>query len=503
MLNLTQNHSKVEIVDQNGQSVDVFHGIYPCIDTVRIHFVNFSLGEIFKAFQLTDYVDDSLVDFLKSRHNSTDHSVRVVVFSVLGIRIAIPTYCLGEYFSHYMFPYATLDSYQTEYAEVTASREFMNKSIDKIEIYMGGSCLRNLRRKGIPIDDLFFNGITCDLTKCQTVHFSRCDFAYDLINVFPDFLPKFYDLCDKCGDKENGFLSVYRPNKSTQMKYMLYNIGGFGLTLGKHNGNKHFLRVYDKLREIAIKDNYEDYDYFGEGKSTIYSWTRLEFQAGRDVADQLFLQNAGLTLHQRYCNVFKYIKDTFTVNNGHLHNNKDKGHDIFDNLIDWSQCNGLTKIVYFVQSVDYETLLQQKVVSNLSTCLAYVLCYGKEAFDRLFAEFAAAVYDGDKLDPYFKRIRSKVNQMARSICGDGHPPYLTREYDHFVVNGMYVQKNTDFVDMIAENAEILNKTFYARTPYQLPTGALVNILRSNGFDDDEIMKAANKLGATPLDMEVS
>lgn len=171
-----------------------------------------------------------------------------------------------------------------------------------MRLELGGSGLRYLRSEASNPADIDKNLADPDFWEGKLFRITRCDFAYDFVNIFPDFIDKFsrelwdlqYDINaprTRTGNsRELGYLNGKRGESCKYYVQM-----GSGVKYIRLGSNDYLTRMYDKKLELcdktgAWKKSLSGYFPSFPKDQIIETWFRIEIQV-RNAKAQNYLFN--------------------------------------------------------------------------------------------------------------------------------------------------------------------------------------------------------------------
>lgn len=306
-------------------------GIFYKIDWSTIMFSNISLSLISEIFDLG----------LSSDFSSIFSSRYLVCPAGLGT-----SYCIRYNGILFQLPYYELVYGIEKSIEELTEYDLLNFNFDKIRMDISASGLDYLRNKGIDIENLFRSELANEsLDNGFEYHFTRIDYAFDLINYKPEFLKRCYAMCSAyesgkgrvtCGaglqGKDDGSVGGLKWSYKCGSENTLY--------LGSP-GSEKLLRIYDKKLEYESKNKYASECPYKVNGELPESWIRIEFQH----------RNETLLLAENYSaeSVFKYIFKRFAIKNGQGDHRYTKICDDWLNLYDWSKIPAILQNANFAE----------------------------------------------------------------------------------------------------------------------------------------------------------
>ena len=323
--------------------------IYFKIDNLTVNIDNINLDSLFRLFHIDSCY---FPDFLVHAHQS--------------FMSGLPKYVIHEYGLHIS---VDLDDYRNYIPKDDESFDFFYYEFKKIRIECSGSGLDWIRS--------FYSEFDNDIRDPKffenyKYRISRCDFAFDFVNVHEDFLTEFsHDLFMIEKDRRENKIYSDRLGGPRQGMSYTYNVmcGPSGLTiyLGSITSSK-FVRMYDKLMESQahglLKKPIPKFEHPLD--HDVRSWFRIELQTRKKYC-QPIVNNMDLDGR----NVLKMIFTDFKVTN--------KGQEIESlvKLMNWDSLPQLYKMKNTTDSVEFVyDKVQRSVDSAIPNLILYILRYG-------------------------------------------------------------------------------------------------------------------------------
>ena len=218
---------------------DNFNGspaIVAKIDALTIVFNNMSFCDVIKTIGISEILSPELYELFNSRFFTSFGYGSDLKMSWNGIGLAAHTSDL-------------LDAFNCDAIELLEQHpdEFMETRLPYIKVDMMGSALDYVRSLGVDIDSMVFNPLT--VPDGAAYHYTRVDFAYDLLNYMGDFV----DLCiAACNLYENENRLIHTSGASRPLAWEAKTGSQKTLYLGK-GGSNRMLRIYDKKLQYPVK----------------------------------------------------------------------------------------------------------------------------------------------------------------------------------------------------------------------------------------------------------
>lgn len=338
--------------------------IFSKLDWFSGVFKNVSIAEILDEFSI--YYDFDIMKLVSDQYISATsvygYGADIVVQIMPGINLRIPAW-------KYM---------NSLHVDLSSNKEALH-SVDPAELILYKWNEMNLVCSGVGLDFLrkinynadenlsqYFPGIIKE--GINSFHVTRADFAFDFIDIEPEFMFKMKEFLNKvspygervfCGNSKTPI--IISP-KFTAKERTFY----FGST-----GADKLLRVYDKFLQCSHNLNElvpAEYKEYNESTGTVtlpFSWIRIELQARREVADKLLRgkdPNKQTKIDfeywdkQYWIGVLRWIFDYYAPK----YQYESDPIDCWMNLFDWSQIETIIQISKYPSS---KTLLE-KAESN-------------------------------------------------------------------------------------------------------------------------------------------
>lgn len=292
--------------------------VRPLVDNLTVMLHSISMTEAFQWLEIEDQIDSFVADsILRDVYRGMQDVVTIICN---GIRFEISKNAL---------------SYVIAFEEELTVGQLLDKKLSKIKVEFTGTGLRFMRENP---EWSALKLITKPFLHDQD-HFTRIDFAFDLLNYRSDFLKQCISWCD---NTENHTATGRLRMMSGQP--MCYDVRGGAvktLYLGSPTSDRR-LRVYDKKHEqgnLLHKSDFPDCD----------SWVRVEWQLRNTKANGYHFQQI-TDVKEFYLAVFKQLFDTYKFA-------EPKGRalvpcDFWLNLWNWEEIETIIQNAGFVNPVD-------------------------------------------------------------------------------------------------------------------------------------------------------
>lgn len=277
---------------------------------------------------------------------------------------------------------------------------------NKITVNISGQGLDYLRSLGLDVDQ-----ILQDCNENSDFHITRCDFAFDFVNLAPTLVDELASCCQK---SETEFHRI-RTGKVNGLKYSLRRGDQKTVYIGSTGGNK-LLRVYDKKLEYMMSGK-------GETPYTVqsvqpYSWIRVELQCRRDLAHKLLYEQP---LDRTYKYVMTLIHDECLP----LKRNSTKGGDLesfesLEKVLDWASLPSIIQNIKYDQApFDPIVKAARSFDNNIVSTVLMVSAFGTEAYlNEVFRNMSEMQTNND---PRWQRRGHKFrNELFASECSTEH-----------------------------------------------------------------------------------
>lgn len=342
--------------------------IFCKIDALTAVFNNCSIVDVLNAFEISHNLTHDYVEIFRSRYLTTygysgDFRMNI---DYIGLQV------------HLMDVMQIFKKYDIELIEEIDPIDFFSTPLPYIRIDMMGKALDQIRSMGVDIDTMIWQPLT-GLPEEGVYHYTRMDFAFDLIDYKPEFIKLCRAACELHHDESTGRVSL----QGVQGGCLFTSKTGSEdtLYLGKGSGDR-CLRMYDKKRQFVDAGNY-DVDHVPYCKTDMIgepalpeSWIRIELQCRREktIHGLLFGDNAS------FMGVFRYIYEHYAIREG-------QGRYVpvcafWDDLFDWQL---IPTIIQNAKSVS-EYVDPVKRAENYiwgsasSSIMSIIAMYGVDAF---------------------------------------------------------------------------------------------------------------------------
>lgn len=337
-------------------------GIFCKIDWFSAVFESCSISDILKWLKIDFEVDDF---FSRSFSRALGYDTQVT-YAFEGVSIAIS--------------YSLINHYAVNNTDLSVF-DFV---FDRLRLDISGSGLDNMRDKWLSLG--FPAGAFDDYLRVQpeldrgSMHVTRCDFAFDLIDWQSDFLDSVLAYCSRLSDSGSSRVPVATSSSSSLRSGFQFSCRtGDQRTVyvGSSRSDK-MLRIYDKKMQLTSDDGVWLKHC---GHEDCSSWTRIELQTRNGIANGLCYGNGD------FLSIFRYIYDTYCFRDLNSPSYKPVPADFWDKLFCWEQ---LPPIVQNANSVPFRSVVDKSdcfVFGNAFRSIMVLIAYlGKEEFfDRLSA----------------------------------------------------------------------------------------------------------------------
>lgn len=342
--------------------------IFSKIDALTAVFNNCSIVDVLNAFEISHKLTQDYVEIFKSRYLTTygysgDFRMNI---DYIGLQV------------HLMDVMQIFKKYDIDLIEQIDPYDFFSTPLPYIRIDMMGKALDQIRSMGVKIDDMIWKPLS-GIPEDGVYHYTRMDFAFDLI----DYKPEFIQLCRSACE-------LYKSDSTARISTS-GNMGGVSFTsktgsedtlyFGKGSGDR-CLRMYDKKRQFVDAGSY-DLDHVPYKKTDVFgqtslpdSWIRIELQCRREttIHGLIFGDNAS------FMGVFRYIYEHYAIRQG-------QGRYVpvcsfWDDLFDWQLIPTIIQNANTVSEyVDPVQRARSYIMVSASSSLMSVLAMdGVEAF---------------------------------------------------------------------------------------------------------------------------
>lgn len=287
------------------ETQDSFNGspaIIAKIDALTIVYNNCTFVEALDSIGLSEILTPDYVELFNSRFLTSFGYGADIKMSWNGVGIA--AHCSDML---NVFNVSSIDLLEIEDPHMV-----MNTRLPYIKIDMMGQALDYLRSIDIDIDTMIFNPLI--IPEGAAYHFTRVDFAYDLLN----YMGNFVDLCKAaCELYHNDNRLIHVTGTKTGMSYSTRSGDQNTLYIGK-GGSNRMLRIYDKKLQYERSGKFvNDCPYYGTdditGEKILPStWVRIELQCRRAETCHMLCYSE----NSSFLTVFRHIYEKFAIKEG-------------------------------------------------------------------------------------------------------------------------------------------------------------------------------------------
>ena len=301
----------------------------PCIkykiDWWTIIFNNVSPNEVFDALGIDHFRNEEVIKafnerYLKSAGYELDFTIK---------------FQFGHMTLHYHDILISLQSYSLDNIDQIT---FFDTVFPYIRFDLSGECLDTLRCRDIEVDSIAFKPLIMPDRKEAAYHYTRCDYAFDLLNYCPEFVDQLMLQVRELRDPE-----TYRVfnGKYSGLKAQIHDgCDSRTVYLGSKGGQK-LLRVYDKRFQYRNKLSEIPYYILEDGQKIYpFSWIRIELQTRKATAESVCQTSGG-----DFMQIFRYIFDNFALTTGRR---SKEISVLWLNLFNWSTIKPIIQNANFV-----------------------------------------------------------------------------------------------------------------------------------------------------------
>lgn len=372
--------------------IDWFSGIFNQV----------TLDEVFKLFNVDTQIHyEEFCDCLNHRIINTLGALWSTVIRFKGIVISFQN---NELFTLHCNP---------EDIDIIKLQHIV---FNQLNVTISGSGLDELRSYGIDIDRYIYN---LSALPSATFHITRCDFAFDFINMTDiddsDIFDKLFQSCNEC-KTPMGRIST---GGTQGLGYSVRLGDQRTIYLGSPKADR-LLRVYDKKLEFESKSvGLIPFKVNGE---LPYSWIRIELQTRRGIADSLAFRH---DYDMSNLHVLRYIYEKCLPRKKVA--NKDYiTDDWINNLFDWEKLpSSITPQLNKILNIDNVDRASSFMARNLKQQILLYAHYGKDnLFDAVNRVFIDIQSSSEKRDIYRRlNINSYIRDTQKEL------PYLKKGDD--------------------------------------------------------------------------
>lgn len=327
-------------------------GIYFKIDAYSAMFENISLNNILEYYS----IDFSAEELYANAYRSNLMFEYKFVFQYEGIRLEVPFMLVNGLV-------ATSDTLESvfDYPFPSVRFDISGTGLDFLRAVFGaqGRCLDDFLRQDCTE---YFESLG------GSMHITRCDFAFDLVDVAGDFYDKMAEYCYASFD--------YRQSERICLKGRAGGViasvrRGAERTvyLGTPSSSR-LLRIYDKKFQLCRDSVWKKECPYG---NEINSWIRIELQVRRNLAQ-------GILFGQGDANaIFRYIYDNYRpvdFETGY----KRETCEFWDNLLDWENTRVIVQNANCVQYDSFPVRVAKGIDRTASNIAVFIARYGLDAF---------------------------------------------------------------------------------------------------------------------------
>lgn len=403
--------------------------IYHKIDALSVVFENCSMIDVLNTFGLIELISPDFLQIFGSRYLTSFGYNSDLRLNFDGIGLQVHTKeCMDAFGIRDMDLLEMIDPY-----------EFFSKSLAYIRLDMMGQALDYVRSMGVKIDELVFKPLP-GLREGSAYHFTRVDFAYDLINYAPDFIKLCKAACELYQSSQRrisvaGIKSGVTYKSSSGSEDILY--------LGKGAGDR-CLRIYDKKLQFENAKkytpefcNYYDIDSVTGEKVMPESWIRIELQTRREhiCHGLLYGENAS------FLSIFRFIYDTYAIREGQgLYQPVcEFWHDLFN----WDEIPVIIQNAKYVNEYNDPVARAKKYVEEIALIplLTTISSMGFKAFILYIQE----IYKRMQLST-IAHERRRASRVVTNLLLSNHSVLPEHIYNR---NGVY-EIRKDYLDSVSD-----------------------------------------------------
>lgn len=396
-----------------------------------------TIDEVLKQFHIDKLENyDKWVEAFNNRYVNNFSVLNETYINFSGLNIALSNYDILR------------NNYDLEGLSVLDADQIV---FNKIQVNISGQGLDYLRSLGLDVDQIVQNLNDCDLD----FHVTRCDFAFDFINIAPTLVDELMTCCQK---SETEFHRI-RTGKVNGLKYSLRRGDQKTVYIGSTAGNK-LLRVYDKKLEYQMSGK-------GETPYTVqtvqpYSWIRVELQSRRDLAEKLLY-------HQEFDPTYKYVMtlihdeclplQRYSDSNGY----KLRSFESLEQVVNWAALPSIIQNIKVDQVyVDPVIKAVRAVDNNIVSTAIVVATFGIQEYVNLVCQTISDIQSNRDA-----RLQRRGHRFSDSLFSSKFPD------DHYYNDGNKIRlKMPDVLNIYTEDKKYYEKGYLERKGIEL-----------NDFDD--------------------
>lgn len=398
----------VKIGNYNGSAA-----IFYKLDALTIVFENCSIVDVLDIFGMSDHLTPDFVQLFNSRFLSSYGYAADLRISFDGIGIQSRVYDVLNAF----------DLKNLDLLDSIDPHEFFGKNLPYIRLDMMGKALDYVRSCGIDIDSFIFKPFYDQLPVGSNYHFTRLDFAFDLL----DYKPEFLKLCKAaCHLYESPQHRVSLRGIDTGATWSERNGDQDTLYFGKGAGDR-CLRIYDKKLQFEQSGKYVTecpyhFDDETSGKTLLpNSWIRIELQCRREKQCHhlVYGENAS------FLGIFRFIYETYAIRKGQGRNVP--VCEFWDDLFDW---NLITKIIQNAKTVEYKNPFARASKYVSECALGPIIQVYSQIGARAFILWLEEQIEFMQSQPSGSRDRLRIDRIFDKILFSNHgkyPEFLVRD----------------------------------------------------------------------------
>ena len=327
-------------------------GIYFKIDAYSAMFENVSLNNILEYYG----IDFTAEELYSNAYKSNLMFEYKFIFQYEGIRLEVPFTVINGLI-------ASSDSIES----------IFDYPFPSVRLDMSGSGLEFLRSvfgsHGRCLDEFLRVDCTDHFQSLGgSMHITRCDFAFDLVDVAGDFYDKISEYCVSSFD--------YRQSERICLKG---REGGVVATVRRGSertvylgtpSSSRLLRIYDKKFQLCRDTVWRKDCPYG---NDINSWIRLELQLRRSLAQGILFGHGDAN------SIFRYIYENYRpvdFETGY----KKLTCEFWDNLLDWENTRVIIQNANSTQFDSYPVRVKKGLDRSATKIAVFIARYGLNSF---------------------------------------------------------------------------------------------------------------------------
>lgn len=365
------------------------------IDSFSVVFSNSSIGDVLNAMRLKDHLWPGYEEIIHSW------------FSQMMSYGAVKSFAVHKL----VFEVKAEDAFKLCGDDIN-DVSFFDVKLPYIRLSAQGEACDNLRSLGVNVEQLCFNKL--DLPLDCVYHFTRCDFAFDLLDYKPRLIEDLIDCANQYGKWDFSGCHVI-VGQSRPLTFSARTGDQKTVYIGKGGSNK-CLRVYDKKMQSEQRGIYnsENFKHYNSLQYMPESWIRMELQLRREKITHDVLSIADAQ------GIFKWIFEEFAIRAGE--GNNKPVTDLWLNLFDWE------KIPLIIQNANYieeyhdflgqaESYLAGVAISSMALFAAH---HGTSCLIKMINDWLDIIQRNPDLQYKFRRFR------YRAYGGLSEPTHLVK-----------------------------------------------------------------------------